>query len=338
MIIKNQYDLQAHNSFGVKATAGLYILIESARDYMVLPDVLESRGNGSSPLILGGGSNILFTKDPDGPVIHPKTQAVQVIRQTPNEVILEADAGVEWDRLVDFTVTQGWGGLENLSLIPGSTGAAPIQNIGAYGVEAGNHISGVRVFDLQTAGSAFLTREECGFGYRQSVFKSIFKGRFIIQSVEFSLETKPVLETSYGQIAEELRMTGESGVSGVRNAVIRIRKRKLPDPKDLGNAGSFFKNPVVDSSEFSSLKKDFPLIPFFPDKDGRVKIPAGWLIEHSGLKGWKNGRVGTYPLQALILVNLGGATGLEILDTAKLIQARVKMNFGIDLEMEVNVI
>jgi UDP-N-acetylmuramate dehydrogenase len=290
------------------------------------------------PLILGGGSNILFTNHFDGAIIHPAIDGIEIVSEDDTSVIIKAGAGVEWDSLVEYTVNKGLGGLENLSLIPGNVGASPIQNIGAYGVEAKDCIEIVEGIYIHTHKSFSLSKSECKFNYRDSIFKNDLRGKTIITYVSFKLLKTPLLVTHYGNLDVELEKLGGKSLANVRQAVINVRNSKLPDPKVLGNAGSFFKNPVVDISVVEELQKDYEKVPYYPVSDSYVKLPAGWLIEQCGWKGKKIGNVGVHKDQALVIVNYGGANGKEVIDLAHKVRHSVMEKFNVSLEMEVNVV
>ena len=329
------FSLEKLNTFGVRGKAGYYYKAENLKD---LKDAVKSSPNGLPLLILGGGSNVLFTNNFDGVVIQPAILGIEEIYSDDETVILSAGAGEEWDSFVGKTVEMGLGGLENLSLIPGTVGASPIQNIGAYGVEAKDCIDRVVALNIQTLHMTEFTNGECMFGYRDSIFKRELKGKFIVTNVWFKLSRKPVLRTHYGNLEEELERIGEKSLKSVRQAVINIRNAKLPDPKVIGNAGSFFKNPLVPIELANNLQNFYGSVPIYPVTEKMVKLPAGWLIEKAGWKGKRIGNVGVHQHQALVLVNYGGANGSEVLSLAQQIQESVKEKFAVDLEMEVNIV
>lgn len=291
-------------------------------------------------LILGGGSNILLTKDYDGLVLKNEIAGIEAVGEDEDHVYVKAGAGENWHRLVMHCVEKGFAGMENLSLIPGSVGASPMQNIGAYGVEIKDIFHELEAYHANDRYVKNFSPQECGFGYRESVFKHKYKGQFVITSVTFRLRKKPVFHTSYGAIRQELEKMGvkELSIQAVSQAVINIRTSKLPDPKRLGNAGSFFKNPYVVKEHFARLQNEHVDIPGFPHDDTCVKVPAGWLIEQCGWKGFRRGDAGCYAKQALVLVNHGNATGRELHDLSEEILRSVKTKFAIELEREVNVI
>ena len=287
---------------------------------------------------LGGGSNILFVNDFDGLIIRPNVPGLKEIAEDRQNVWIEVGAGEIWDEFVHYCVDMKLGGVENLSLIPGSVGAVPVQNIGAYGQEVSNTIELVKGYDLETRLTFEMLAVNCEFSYRNSIFKKDFKNRAIITSVVFRLNKFPEFNLSYGQVEEKVKERGEVNLWNIRDAVIEIRSSKLPDVKELGNAGSFFKNPVVDAGLAEQLQNRFENVPIYPTAEGKVKLAAGWLIEKAGWKGVREGDVGVHEKQALVLVNYGKATGKEIFDFSEKIKQSVLENFGVDLEREVNCI
>jgi UDP-N-acetylmuramate dehydrogenase len=290
-------------------------------------------------LVLGGGSNILFTKDYGGTIIHPLFNRITIKEIEPDSTFISAEAGLAWDRLVEWTVENDLGGLENLSLIPGNAGAAPIQNIGAYGAEVSNLITGVNAISLESGEHRLFSGEECMFEYRDSIFKNKLKGKYLITSIELRLRRSPeFFNLSYGNLEQAVREKGEISLKGIRDAVIKIRREKLPDPSVTGNAGSFFKNPVIDLDKYNELKNEYGDIPSWENGENKYKIPAAWLIEKAGWKGKKAGRAGVHEKHALILVNLGNASGIDILQLSNMIIQSVEDLFGITLKREVNVI
>lgn len=335
-MIERNFDLRTLNTFGIPVKASGFSAFKSVEE---LNDLLSERKNFNDLLILGGGSNILFTKDVDALVLRNEITGITTVEENDEFVILKAGSGVVWHDLVMYAVNKNLGGIENLSLIPGSVGASPMQNIGAYGVEIKDVFVSLEALNIESGELRTFTAGECKFGYRESVFKRELKNQFVITSVNYRLSKNPVLQTSYGAIQDELLAQGkEPSIKNISDAVIAIRNSKLPNPKDLGNAGSFFKNPVVSSDKATSLKADFPTIPNYPQPDGSVKLAAGWLIEQSGWKGKRVGNCGVHSKQALVLVNYGGATGSEIYDLSTSVLKEVKSKFGIDLEREVNIL
>ena len=290
-------------------------------------------------LILGGGSNVLLTKDFEGVVVKINTKGIFKINETEQHVWLNVQSGVAWDDFVNYCIDNDFGGIENLSLIQGNVGSSPIQNIGAYGVEVKDSIDSVEVVDIKSMQMFELKNEECNFAYRNSIFKQELKDKVIIVSVTYKLTKKHQLHLEYGAITDELNKMGitQPNIRNVAKAICNIRNCKLPDPKEIGNAGSFFKNPTITEKDYSNLKSSFPEIPSYTQTDGTYKIPAGWLIEQCGWKGYKEGNVGVHANQALVLVNYGNATGKEVLLLSEKIQQSVKKKFGLDLQTEVNI-
>jgi UDP-N-acetylmuramate dehydrogenase len=329
------FDLVNLNSFHLNAKAGIFIEPETKKH---LTEFLGSRNPGEPLLILGGGTNLLLTGDFSGTVIHPVNRTLEISCEEGDEVRVLAGAGINWDAFVQWSLDRNYGGLENLSGIPGTVGAAPVQNIGAYGAEAGQSIREVKVVDIDNGTESSLTGEQCLFGYRDSIFKKPGKQNWLIWEVEFSLSRAPIPKVTYEPLAEALEGFKNPSLLQVREAVIRIRNSKLPDPELTGNAGSFFKNPVVTDTVIDLLQMRYPGIPVFLQEGGSGKIPAGWLIEQCGWKGFRKGPVGVYPKQALVLVNYGGATAAQILDLVNRIEESVFEKFGIRLEREVRVV
>jgi len=329
--------LKPYNTFGIDVRARYFAEALSEEDIIVLAGNL--REDYHPLLILGGGSNILFTGDFPGTVMKISTKGILTLKEEAGNVWVKVSAGENWDDLVKYCVDNGWGGLENLSAIPGNAGTSPVQNIGAYGAELKDSLFELEAFDLESRVKKVFSKEECGFGYRESIFKSQYKGRFIILSVTVCVKNNPVLCLDYGNIREELALmkADHPGITDVREAVCRIRSRKLPDPSVTGNAGSFFKNPVILPQQFEKLKELFPGIVSYL-KDGKIKLAAAWMIEQCGWKGKRVGNAGVHSTQPLVLVNHGNATGLEILSLSKEIQKSVFERFGVELEREVNVI
>jgi UDP-N-acetylmuramate dehydrogenase len=335
IVIEENISLRSFNTFGVPAKSRIFAEASNTND---LQSVVAIFRNHSLPrLILGGGSNILFTKDFEGIVIHPNIQGSEIIRQDEHHVWVKACAGENWDQFVSLCVTNNWGGLENLSLIPGTIGACPIQNIGAYGVEVKETIDTVEALDIETGTIKHFNTDACEFGYRDSVFKHAAKNLYIILSVTFKLSKSPVVKTAYREVQEALTGISAITVRTVRNVIIDIRKRKLPDPARFGNAGSFFKNPLISNRLLDEILAKHPGISSFEVGEGLHKISAASLIEHSGWKGQREGDVGTYENQPLVIVNYGDAKGIDIYNYAKKIQQSVSDTFGVCLEMEVNI-
>lgn len=329
------YSLKQHNTFGIEARAKYFFEFTDEEDLSVFLNSNESIKD-EKILIIGEGSNILFMNDFEGLVIHPNLPGIQVVKEDRQNIWLEVGAGEVWDEFVQYSVDYQFGGIENLSLIPGSVGAAPVQNIGAYGQEVGSVIEKVKGFDLNNNIPVEFSAEQCEFGYRSSVFKHKLKNSIIITSVVFRLEKFPEFVLYYGQVEEKAKEKGDVSLHSVREAVIEIRQSKLPDVKDLGNAGSFFKNPEVGIEIAEKLKSQFEDIPVYPTKAGFAKLAAGWLIEKSGWKGIRDGDVGVHEKQALVLVNYGNSQGKQIYDFSEKIRQSVFEKFGIELEREVN--
>lgn len=334
MDLKKDHDLSPFHTFGLDARTAFFVEASSEEE-------LRQALSLSHPpiLFLGGGSNMLFTRDWPGTVIHIMLKGREIVSENEKTAIIAAGAGENWHALVQWTLDQDLGGLENLSLIPGSVGAAPIQNIGAYGVELTDVFDHLEAVDLQTGETCLFDREACRFGYRDSIFKNDLKGRFVITKVFLRLQKDPVVQTGYGAIRDTLAQMGveHPTIRDVSRAVVSIRQSKLPDPGVLGNAGSFFKNPGVSETELKRLLEMFPGIVHYPLAGGGAKIPAGWLIEQCGWKGKRVGNTGCHAQQALVLVNYGGATGEEIWQHAQRVAKSVQEKFGIELNPEVNV-
>lgn len=338
MQIEKNKSLKALNTFGIDVKAAQYVCWNSVQD--VIDFVHSDLGKVHPQLIIGGGSNMLLVNDLEGVVIQNNILGKEVLSNAPHAVKIKVGGGEVWHSLVLWTLAQGWNGLENLSLIPGSVGAAPIQNIGAYGVELKDVFESLEAVHLTTGKLRVFTKEECQFGYRQSIFKEELKGQYAIVSVTFQLKQNAEFNTSYGTIMQELEKMGVTQLSAksISDAVISIRKSKLPDPLKLGNSGSFFKNPIIPTAQYEELLFAHPGIPGYPAGDGFTKVPAGWLIEQSGWKGKRVGNCGSHAKQALVLVNYGGATGQEIFQLSETIIADVIQKYGVELEREVNII
>ena len=327
-------DLRDRNSFGVEQRAARLVEFETADDLREL-----FRGGLSEPwYVLSGGNNILFTRDYDGVLITPVGRQITLLLDDGESVLVRAEAGVEWDDLVEWAVERELWGIENLSLIPGKAGAAPVQNIGAYGCEAKDAIERVEMFCVETGTMLTLDGRHCGFAYRESVFKHELRGRVIITSVVFRLHRTPRPKLGYGDVEREVEARGGVSLRNIREAISAIRRAKLPDPKQTGNAGSFFKNPVVEAPIAERLLAQWPDMPHYPAPEGRVKLAAGWLIDRAGWKGRSEGHVGVHERQALVLVNRGGATGSEVLAFARKVQQAVCERFGVEIDTEVNIL
>ncbi|HEX8061340.1 MAG TPA: UDP-N-acetylmuramate dehydrogenase [Cyclobacteriaceae bacterium] len=339
MVLRERVNLKPYNTFGIAAEARWFADVTNEDDIREAFRLAKER---SLPvLILGGGSNILLTKDFDGVVIHNALKGIEVVDKNDHHVTVKVASGEAWHDFVMYAIEHNWGGIENLSLIPGTVGAAPMQNIGAYGVEARETIIKVDAIDRSTGAKRSFTNDECRFGYRESVFKHELKEKFFISSVTLSLTNiTHHLNISYGALIDTLRQMHiiQPTIRDVSDAVIAIRRSKLPDPKVIGNAGSFFKNPVITSEHYNDLKKHFPSIPGYLSENQEVKVPAGWLIEQCSFKGIRIGDVGVHQHQALVLVNYNNGSGDEILSLSKNIQHKVKEVFGIELHTEVNII
>lgn len=338
MEVLRNISLRPYNTFGINATARAMVRIQSINDLQNLLD--DASLQNESRLILGGGSNVLFSGSVDALVLKIDLMGRQIIEDDNDSAIVEAGAGENWHELVRWAIGNNLGGLENLSLIPGNVGASPMQNIGAYGVEIKDTFHSLDAVELATGKLRTFSPEECAFGYRESVFKTSLKNQYTIVKVRYKLSKKPAFNTSYGAIEQELERMGVQDLSldAISQAVINIRQSKLPDPKVLGNAGSFFKNPVIDEEQFRSIGEKFPDMPHYPAGEGKVKLAAGWLIEQCGWKGKRVGNCGMHERQALVLVNYGGATGDEIYAHSERVLQSVKEKFGVELEREVNVI
>lgn len=336
MKISPIFSLKAFNTFGIDAKTDYFIEYDSVEDLQELLKLDLVKSNRM--LVIGGGSNLLFLNDFKGVVIHSAINSIKPVSEDTKHIYLEAGSGVVWDELVAYVVEHGWGGVENLSLIPGEVGAAAVQNIGAYGVEVKDVILSVSTLEIETGLVRIFTIDECKYGYRDSIFKSELKGKYIITSVLFRFERQPVYNLSYQHLEEEVLKNGEIDLPTIRNTIIAIRESKLPDPKITGNAGSFFMNPVISKARFNLLLDKFPSIPHYFVSDTEEKVPAGWLIEQCGWKGKQLGNAAVHDKQALVLVNTGNATGAEIVYLAGQIQISVKEKFGIDLKPEVNYI
>ena len=337
--IKENTDLLPFNTFKIAARARYFVAINSAADAQEVFRAETFKRNRF--LILGGGSNILLTGNFAGLVIKNEITGIEVVKETPSQVLLKVGAGHNWHELVMYCVSRNFGGIENLSLIPGTAGAAPMQNIGAYGVEIREVIHNVEAVEISSGATRNFSNEECQFGYRESIFKQTLKDKYFISSVTLSLtKTDHRFNTSYGAISEVLRdrYTGQVSVENISEAVTYIRKNKLPDPALIGNAGSFFKNPSIDGARFNILRANHPGIPSFPGENGLIKVPAAWLIEQCGWKGKTLENIGVHKHQALVLVNYGGGEGQKIWELAMQIQQSVKDKFDIILHPEVNVI
>lgn len=333
-MLQKNISLKPYNTFGIDVNAESFAVVTS-RDQ--LKSITEKN---KDIFILSGGSNILLTQDVSKPVLLLSTKGIETTVLDDKHVLVTAQAGENWHEFVLWCIDQDYGGLENLSLIPGNVGTSPIQNIGAYGTEIKDTFYQLEALEIETNTLKTFTASECNFGYRDSFFKREGKGKYIILSVTFKLTRKDhLLKKDYGAIQKELDKTNntEPSIKDISDIIISIRKEKLPDPKEIGNSGSFFKNPVISKEHFEKLKESFPNIPSYPAGKDLIKVPAGWLIEQSGFKGKRFGDAGVHKNQALVLVNYGNASGKDILDLAQRIQKTIQDQFDIELEIEVNI-
>ncbi len=336
-MISENISLKPFNTFGIDVNARYFAAFSSIE---ALKAILHESRNVPL-LVLGGGSNLLLTQDFDGLVLKNEISGMTVVFEDENEVVIRCGAGEIWHEFVLYCISKGYSGVENLSLIPGSVGASPMQNIGAYGVEIKDVFEKLEAFEIATGEIHEYSNAECQFGYRESIFKRAAKGKYIITEVYFRLSKNAQLNTTYGAIEAELQSQGIDNptIKDVSNAVIAIRSSKLPNPKEIGNAGSFFKNPVVEETIYNRIRQEYPNAPAYPAEPGRVKMPAGWLIETAGWKGKTIGSLyGVHAKQALVLVNYGGATGSQIYDLSTQILEDIHSKFGIMLEREVNIV
>ncbi|WP_136479952.1 UDP-N-acetylmuramate dehydrogenase [Cognatitamlana onchidii] len=337
MHIEQNISLKHYNTFGIDVVAKYFISIKNITE---LKEVLSLEGYDQK-LILGGGSNILLTKNFDGLVINNNIKGIEIVSENQDFVYVKANAGENWHDFVSWCINRDYGGVENLSLIPGNVGTAPIQNIGAYGVELKDVFESCQALNKERKKLESFDKDKCDFGYRNSIFKQQAKGEYIITSVTFKLtKHSHILNIDYGVIALELdkKDLKTPSIKDVSEAVIRIRESKLPNPKEIGNSGSFFKNPVISKTQYQELLNNFSDMPCYTVSDNKVKVPAGWLIEKSGFKGKTFGNYGVHKKQALVLVNYGGAKGSDILKLSELIQKTVSRIFSITLEAEVNIL
>ena len=335
MNIKENISLKEYNTFGIAVNAKRFISVDSVYQLQQLLKVEKDL------FLISGGSNMLLTKDIEKLVVHIDIKGISIDNEDENTACITVNAGENWHEFVLWCVSENYGGIENLSLIPGNVGTCPIQNIGAYGVEVKDTITKVEAVEIKTGKLVQFSNEDCNFGYRNSIFKNEVKGKYIITSVSFKLtKSNHNLNSSYGAINTELiaKNITKPSLKDISEAVIAIRKSKLPDPKEIGNSGSFFKNPVIATTQFLELQKDFPTIPSYKISDTEVKVPAGWLIEQAGFKGKRFGNYGVHEKQALVLVNYGNATGKEIYQLAEKIKDTILSQFDIPLEIEVNII
>lgn len=335
-MLQRNVNLAPFTTFAVEAKTAYFASFTTIEELKKLLSEVKDR----KLLILGGGSNILFRNNFDGVTLHNKIQGISTVKEDENYIVLKVGAGEVWHDFVLYTLSKGWGGVENLSLIPGSVGASPMQNIGAYGVEIKDVFESLEAVEISSGELRTFSHEECQFGYRESIFKKSLKDKYVITSVSYRLSKHPVLNTSYGAIENELKSMGvlHPTIQDVSKAVIAIRQSKLPDPKEIGNAGSFFKNPIISLSHFEKLKKEYPEIPSYKVSEVEVKVPAGWLIDKAGWKGKTIQNYGVHKKQALVLVNYGKASGEDIYELSEKIIKDIQLRYGILLEREVNII
>lgn len=340
-MLQEYVSLKPYNTFGIQAKARYFARFGTMDQ---LEELLQ--GKPSSLLVLGGGSNLLLTQDVDGLVLKNELMGIERVGEDEQYIYIKAGAGENWHGFVLHCIANGWAGVENLSLIPGNVGASPMQNIGAYGVEIKDVFHQLTAYHIHEKQAVVFNAADCGFGYRESVFKHAYKGQFIITDVTFKLYKQPRFNISYGAIAQQLEAMGikELSIKAVSDTVIAIRSSKLPNPAEIGNAGSFFKNPVVSQQQYDALKAQYPSIVGYAQADGQVKLAAGWLIEHCGpadgqsWKGYRQGDAGCHAKQALVLVNYGHATGQQVYDLSEAILQSVETKFGVLLQREVNII
>jgi len=337
MEVQKNYSLLAHNTFGMDVKASLFVeyaSVDELKEVLGCPQLMAGKW-----LHIGGGSNLLFTGDYDGLILHSAIKGYEVVSEDDQEVVVRVGAGEVWDDFVAYTVAQGWYGAENLSLIPGEVGASAVQNIGAYGVEAKDLIETVETVEVATLQERVFANSDCGYVYRESVFKKELARQYVVTHVSYRLSKFPVFHLEYGNVKAELEKTGlDLTLDNVRRTIIGIREAKLPDPKVQGNAGSFFMNPIVPRAHYETLQKDYPDMPHYAVDADKVKIPAAWMIDRCGWKGKQLGRAGVHDKQALVLVNAGGATGQEVIALSQEIQKSVADKFGIRISPEVNFI
>ena len=335
-IVEN-FSLKSYNTFGINAKAKYFAEFDSL---FTLKKIISSEiFQNNKSFILGGGSNILLTKDYDGIIIHNKIRGIFILEDNENDIIVEVGGGVDWHNFVIWSVSQKLSGIENLALIPGTVGASPIQNIGAYGVEVKDTIHKLTALETATQEIKTFSNEDCNFKYRNSIFKEKLRNKFIITKVEFKLSKIPLKKTTYGAIEEELKALNlDAKPKNIADAVINIRNRKLPNPSEIGNSGSFFKNPIISTERFVELQKEFPEIVGYRIAETETKVAAGWLIENAGLKGYRKGDAGVHKNQALVIVNYKNASGHDIINLSKLVQKVILEKYGIRIEAEVNFI
>jgi len=334
---EENYPLKNHNTFGFDIRSKYYFEFTDPADLFVFTQSNKS-WREEPILVIGEGSNLLFLDDFQGLILHPNIPGIREIREDRQNIWIEAGAGETWDEFVQYAVNYGFGGVENLSLIPGKIGAAPVQNIGAYGQEVGNCIETVKGFDLATNQPVEFSNSECEFGYRNSIFKKTLKNQVIITTVVFKLSKFPEFLLGYGDLEKRVHEKGSTNLRTIRQSVVEIRQSKLPDVREFGNAGSFFKNPEVEKTFAEKLKSEYETLPVYPVSDLKSKLAAGWLIEKAGWKGYREGDAGVHEKQALVLINYGNASGRQIFNLSQKIQQSVFEKFGVALEREVNCI
>ncbi|PWE00039.1 UDP-N-acetylmuramate dehydrogenase [Marinilabilia rubra] len=332
----NNFSLKQYNTFNIDVKAKEFIQFDEPKE---IRNWIEEGEFNNPFLILGGGSNLLFTRDYDGSVLYPAFKGKKIVNENDDYAFVYFAAGEDWDQCVEWAVEHNLWGVENLSLIPGHAGAAPVQNIGAYGVELSDLVETVEGVYLETGKKFLKKKDSCSYGYRYSIFKGPLRNKVIVTGVTLRLNKKPATKLGYGSLKVEVENMGAITLQNIRKAVINIRTSKLPDPEEKGNGGSFFKNPVISGNFYKNLQDKWPEIPgYFLNESNRVKVPAGWLIDKAGWKGYKSGRAGVHDKQALVLVNNGGASGLEIADLAMKIKEDIIQKFEILLETEVNIL
>ena len=334
MALQHNYPLQSLNTFGISAYAERFATFQSIEELQVLLSESEN-----PIMVLGGGSNILLTQNVKGTVLKNEIEGIHIIEEDDKHALVQVGGGVVWHDFVMWSIENNLGGIENLSLIPGSVGAAPMQNIGAYGTEIKSVFTHLEALHIESKKVQTFSNKDCQFGYRSSIFKGKLKGQYVICKVTFRLSKTPQFNTSYGAIEDELKtMNASPNLQSISQAVINIRQRKLPNPQEIGNSGSFFKNPTIPNAQFENLKAEFPNIVGYPNGSGHTKVAAGWLIEQAGWKGYSQNDAGVHKNQALVLVNYGNAKGQDILELSLKVQKSIKDKFGIGLEAEVNII
>lgn len=336
MEVRENYSLKNYNTFGIDVKCRYFVESDTESEFLEFVSSYELKPE--EIMVLGEGSNFLFTDDFDGTVFYPTIKGMEIVEENDEHVWVRIGAGEIWDDFVAWAVERGYGGVENLSFIPGHVGAAPVQNVGAYGMEAGDTIERVEAIQIEEARKDVIDAADCRFAYRDSIFKGEWKNKYIITYVVFRLTKAPEFRLNYGSVQEELQKLGAVNLKNIRQAIIHIRQAKLPDVKELPNAGSFFKNPVVPREQAEQLKKRYPELPVYPVDEERVKLAAGWLIEQCGWKGKDLGKAGVYEKQALILVNRAEASGVEVAHLANEVKKSVFMTFGVWIEPEVYVI